>query len=90
MQLYSRSIIMAGPPAKTRSFAANINAYVSEKLGNEMGLWAAMLGAPAGSVSFASRVDGLATIAEYAATLSADEQYLSMVEEGSEYIVAPR
>lgn len=87
MQLFARNVLLSGPLPEVMSYATDARSYVSDKLDTEVALWSAMFGAPAGSMTFAARVDGLAGAAANTATLMADDEYHSLVARGREYLV---
>ena len=89
MNLFSRTVVLQGSIADTTAAAADLRAYVSDKLGNEVGLWGAMLGAPLGSMSFTATVDGLAGAAAMNEILMADEGYHAKADTMRQYMVAP-
>lgn len=89
MQLFSRRVLLAGPPAEIAAYAAGMRALVSEKTGREIALWSAGFGAPLGTMLYTARVEGLADLAEITGGLMADPEYHARLEEGRGFTAAP-
>lgn len=89
MQLFSRTVTMAGPPADILDYATEIRGFLSDKLDTDVGLWGIMFGAPAGTMIFTTRVDGLAGVAAITGQLMADDEYHQILAKGREYVVGP-
>ncbi len=85
MHLFTRTVTMTGSLPKAMAYCADIRGYVSEKLGQDIGLWSANFGAPHGTMVFSARVEGLAHLAEMNTTLMSDETYLDKLEAGAEF-----
>jgi hypothetical protein len=79
----------AGPAAETLSWATEIAAAASERMGREVSLWAAGFGAPVGAMAFTARVDGLADLAATTASMQTDASYQALVARGATFSVAP-
>lgn len=75
MELFTRTIVLQGTIGDTLGAATDIRAYASERSGHEIGLWAVGLGAPFGTMSFSTVVEGLAGAAEMNASLLGDAGY---------------
>jgi hypothetical protein len=89
MQLFSRRVLLAGPPAEIMAYAAGMRAFVSEKTGREVALWSAGFGAPLGTMLYTARVEGLADLAAMTAGLLSDPEYQARLEEGRGFTAAP-
>lgn len=89
MQLFTRSIHLAGPPTEVLSYASDMRSLVSDKIGREVALWSAWFGAPAGTYVYAMRVDGLADLAAMTATLPADADYRAQLVKGTDFMTGP-
>jgi hypothetical protein len=57
--------------------------------GRDISLWAAMFGAPLGSMVYSMRVDGLADLQRSTAVLTGDATYHEKIAAGSQYAGAP-
>lgn len=90
MQLFTRSVTLAGPIPDVMTYATDMRSYASDKLGVDIALWSAMFGAPRGSMTYALRVDGVAGVAAIDSTLMADDGYLTKAEAGRQYLVGAR
>ena len=89
MDLFSRSVIMVGPPAETMAYATDMTAYVSGKVGQEVALWSMGFGAPVGSIGWTARVDGLAGVAAMQSTLMEDPEYHAKLAGGRDFTAGP-
>ena len=85
MHLFTRTVTMTGSLPSAMAYAVDIRNHVTEKLGQDIGLWSANFGAPHGTMVFTARVDGLAHLADMNATLMADQTYLDKLEAGAEF-----
>ncbi len=77
MDLFTRSVLMTGPPAAYMEYATSMRSFVSEKLGQDIALWSAAFGAPRGAMVYAARVEGLAGVQAMNAKLLGDAEYMS-------------
>ncbi len=75
MELFTRTVLLQGSVDETLGVASDLRAYVSDKVGQEIGLWAVGLGAPYGTLSFSTVVDGLAGAAAMNAHFMGDAGY---------------
>jgi len=89
MQLFTRRVLMAGPPDAITEYAINIRAYVADRIGREVGLWAGLFGGPLGSMFFTMHVEGLADLRAATEPLMTDAEYHRMLAQGREYMAAP-
>jgi hypothetical protein len=89
MQLFTRNVQMAGPPAETMSYATDMRAFVTKKTGREIGLWANLFGAPVGAMAYTMRVEGLADLQTVTSELLEDPEYHQKLVAGREYVGAP-
>jgi hypothetical protein len=89
MDLFSRTVSTVGPPADVMAFATDMTAFVSDKLGQEVALWAMGFGAPAGTIGWTARIDGLAGVSAMQATLMEDPEYHAKLGAGRDFVAAP-
>jgi hypothetical protein len=89
MQLFTRQLMTAGPPAAVHAWATEIRAAASERMGTEISLWAAGFGAPLGALAFTARVDGLADLTSRAAPMQNDADYQAILAKGAELVAGP-
>lgn len=75
MQLFSRRVLLVGPPSETVPYATEMREFVSEAIGREVALWAANFGAPVGTMLYTMRVDGVADLADATSGLMENEEY---------------
>jgi hypothetical protein len=83
MDLFSRNVMLSGAPATYMAYATEMRTYVSDKLGQEIALWAAGFGAPRGAMTYTARVDGLAGVQAMNATLMGDADYVAKLAAGA-------
>ena len=89
MHLFSRAVNMVGPPGEVMAYATDMRNYVSDKLGQDIGLWSAAFGAPVGSMVYTARVDGTAGAMHMMTTLADDPGYHAKLAEGAAFRGAP-
>lgn len=89
MKLFSRRVHLVGPPAETMAYATDMCAYVTDKIGREVALWAAGFGAPLGTMLFSMRVEGIADLSASTEGLMADPEYHAKLAAGAQFTGAP-
>jgi len=89
MQLFSRQLLLTGPPAESAAWAVGMAAEATAKMGTEVALWSAGMGAPVGSVAFTVRVDGVADLMAKAGPLAEDAGYQAKLAEGADFVAGP-
>lgn len=89
MQLFSRSVVFAGPIPEVTGYATDMRAFVSERSGREIALWSVMFGAPLGTMVYTLRVDGLADLQAATATFITDAEYHAKLAEGRHFVAGP-
>jgi hypothetical protein len=89
MQLFSRRVMLAGPPAELLEFSSHIRQWVSNKIDREIALWSATFGAPLGTMLYAMPVEGLGDMAQISDTLLGDPEYHAELAKGQHLQAAP-
>ncbi len=89
MQLFTRNVMMAGAPADIMQYSTDMRAYVEEKTGREIGLWANLFGAPNGAMAYTVLVEGLADLQSATAGLMEDPAYHAKLAAGQAMIGGP-
>jgi hypothetical protein len=89
MQLFSRNVLMTGAPAEIMEFSSTLCAHVSATTGREISLWSTMFGAPAGSMTYTVRVEGIADLQDMTGKLMADADYHAKLAAGRHLLAAP-
>jgi hypothetical protein len=89
MDLFSRTVTMVGPPADIMAYATDMTAFVSDAVGQEVALWQMGFGAPAGTVGWTARVEGLAGVSTMQATLMANADYHTKLAAGRDFLAGP-
>jgi hypothetical protein len=89
MNLFSRTVHLAGPTAEVAAFALGIREYVSTRTGTEVALWAMNFGAPVGTTVFTARVDGHAGVEAVFGPLQGDTKYEAMLAAGAAFTTGP-
>jgi hypothetical protein len=85
MDLFSRSVLLTGAPAEYMTYATEMRAYASDKVGQEIALWSVAFGAPRGSMAYTTRVDGLSGVHAMNATLLGDAEYMAKLATGAAF-----
>lgn len=89
MQLFSRRVVLTGPPLAYMEYATKIRDHASEKIGRDIGLWAGLFGGPIGTMLFTAHVEGVADLRAATEGLMADEDYHKLLEHGRQFMAAP-
>ena len=89
MYLFTRSVMLAGPPAASTAHAIELCQYASKTMGRDIALWSAGFGAPLGAMVYAMRVEGLADLESAAAPLVADAEYHERLAAGQQFHGGP-
>jgi hypothetical protein len=89
MYLFSRAVLLAGPPAQSGAYAIDMRQYVADVTGRDIALWSAVFGAPLGSMAYAMRVSGLADLQSVSAPLLADPGYHERIAAGQQFSGGP-
>jgi hypothetical protein len=89
MQLFTRTVSLAGPNDEVMSFATGMRELVSDRSGREIALWMVSFGAPIGTFVYSARVEGLADLQQIGATLIADPEYHAKLASGRQLGTAP-
>lgn len=89
MDLFSRRVSLTGPPAEYMAWAVDMCGFVNERVDDEVTLWAAAFGAPAGTMVYSVWTDGLVGVGANNATLLADAEYMAKVAEAQQFVAAP-
>lgn len=89
MHMFSRRVVMSGLPADYLAYATDMRSFVSQKTGTEVSLWAMGFGAPAGTMVFSARVEGVAGVQAIQAKLADDAEYAAKLAAGAAMIAAP-
>lgn len=89
MKLFTRDVVLQGPPAEVRAWATSIAARYTEVTGNAVDVWANLAGGTTGHVSWTMTVEGAATIMEASPKVLADAGYLTKLGEGRDFVTGP-
>jgi hypothetical protein len=89
MYLFTRSVMLAGPPAASTAHAIELCHHASRTMGRDIALWSAGFGAPLGAMVYAMRVEGLADLEAAAAPLVADAGYHERLAAGQQFHGGP-
>ena len=83
MAMFSRSIQMTGPPAEVGAHVLALRAHASSRLGSEVAVWNVLFGAPLGTFTFTTAVDGIAGVLAMGASLAGDAEFAALVAKGA-------
>lgn len=89
MQLFSRRVLLSGPPAETMGYATDMRAFAADKTGRDIALWYGMFGGPVGTFVYATRVEGVGDVQSMMTGLLGDDEYLAKAAKGAGYLAAP-
>ena len=89
MDLFSRTITLTGPVPEVMAYATGMRQLVSDKTGADIALWSALFGAPFGTVTYATRVDGLSGLAAMSSSFVDDAEYHAKAAQGRDLLVGP-
>ncbi len=89
MDLFSRTVTLAGPVPEVMAYATGMRQLVSDKTGADIALWSALFGAPTGTMTYAVRVEGLSGLAAMTSSFVDDAEYHAKAAQGRDFLVAP-
>lgn len=89
MQLFTRRVQLAGPPARLMEYVTDMQSYVSGLTGRDIALWSGMFGGPVGTFVYATRVAGVGEVQAMMAEVMGDATYLEKVTGGADLVAAP-
>lgn len=89
MHLFSRAVTMRGNPRDTVPYAKEICALVNERSPFDVSLWQGLFGVPVGTVVYSAIIESRATFLAGQAQLLGDDDYLDLIDRGTEYLVTP-
>lgn len=89
MKLFTRNVSLVGHPAEYLEFSTKMCGYVTEKTGREVSLWSTVFGAPAGSLAYSARVEGLADLLSMTGKLMEDSGYHTRLAEAQAFAGGP-
>lgn len=85
MELFTRDMVLSGPPADVRQWAVEVAEAFEDATGRQINVWTSVAGGIAGHYSWGYQVDGSADVIANSMTAMADRTYLAKVEEGRQY-----
>lgn len=89
MELFSRDMVLAGPPADVRTWAVDIAAAFEQATGRHVNTWACIAGGTPGHYSWGYQVDGNADALANGMKAMEDSSYLAKIEEGRQFFDGP-
>ena len=89
MKLFTRTVSLTGAPAEYLEFSTKMCGYVTEKTGREVSLWSTVFGAPAGTLTYSVRVEGLADLLSTTSKLMEDSGYHARLAESQAFLGGP-
>lgn len=87
MKMFTRDMVLNGPPVAVREWAVGIARAYEEVTGQELAVWTSLAGGTSGHHTWSMPVAGAATVTEAAQQALADDGYLAMIEEGRGFFV---
>ena len=87
MEMFTRDMILTGPPADVRSWAIGIAEAFGETTGRTPEVWASIVGGTAGHHTWAMPIDGTEELTRLTMQALGDEDYLAFIEEGRQFFV---
>lgn len=85
MELFTRDMVLAGPPADVRQWAVGVAEAFEDATGRRINTWTSVAGGTAGHYSWGYQVDGSAELVTNTMAALADADYLARVEEGRQF-----
>ena len=89
MQLFTRRLLLVGPPDESVAWASDICAAASAGMGTQVSLWSVGFGGPIGAVGFTARVEGIADLMAKAGPMLADPAYQAKLAKGRDLVGGP-
>ncbi len=85
MELFTRDMVLNGPPADVRQWAVEVADAFEAVTGRHVNTWTSIAGGIAGHYSWGYQVDGSAELVANSMAAMADADYLAKVEDGRQY-----
>lgn len=85
MELFTRDLVLSGPPADVRQWAVEIAEAFEAATGRQVDVWTSIAGGVAGHYSWGYQVDGSAELVSNSMTALSDAAYLAKVDEGRQF-----
>lgn len=89
MELFSRDMVLTGPPADTRTWAVEIAAAFEQATGRHVNTWMCVNGGTPGHFSWGYQVDGNADALANGMKAMEDADYRAKIEEGRQFFDGP-
>lgn len=89
MELFTRDMVLMGPPLQVQAWAIGIAESFGEATGRTPEVWTSVVGGRVGHHSWTMPCDGSAEVLELGAAAFADEPYLARIEEGRQFFTGP-
>ena len=87
MEMFTRDVLLSGPPADVRAWAIGIAESFGEATGRTPEVWTCIAGGTIGHHTWSMPCDGSAELIELSMQALADEAYLAKIEEGRPFFV---
>lgn len=87
MELFTRDMLLTGPPVDVRGWAVDIAQSFGAATGRTPEVWACVVGGTIGHHTWSMPCDGAAELIELSMQALADEAYLAKIEEGRKFFV---
>ena len=86
MKMFTRDLILMGPPVEVRDWATSVADAYEAATGADVAVWTSIVGGTSGHFTWSMPVEGSAALLEGTMAAFADEAYLAKLEEGRSYL----
>lgn len=88
-KLFTRDMVLMGPPLALREWATGIAQTFEEVTGREVAVWTNLAGGRSGHFTWALPVEGSADVVDFSMVALQEPAYLKKIEEGREFFTGP-
>lgn len=85
MEMFTRDMVLAGPPGEVRDWAASIASAFGDATGTTPSVWTSIVGGTAGHHTWSMPVDGAGDVVDLTMQALADDTYLAAIEDGRQF-----
>lgn len=82
MDMFTRDMVLQGPPAEVRQWAGDIAAAFTDATGRQVATWQGLAGGTAGRITWAMAIEGIEDSLALTVQAMADQAYLDAIEDG--------
>jgi hypothetical protein len=85
MEMFTRDMVLTGPPDQVRNWATGIASAFGDATGTTPSVWTSIAGGTAGHHTWSMQVDGAGEVVDLTMQALGDADYLATIEEGRQF-----